>query len=352
MIKRSITHWTAGGGRASAVDLRHYHLLTEFDGNYVQGNEKIEDNIVTSDGDYAAHTLNLNSGSMGLAMCGMRGAKESPFESGPSPITEKQFERHCALLAAKHIEYGIPVTPETCLTHAEVEPRLGVKQRGKWDLTRLPCRPELRGAFAVGDYMRQRVKAYQADITGMPDIDQNRPTLRNGSRGEFVRDLQGQLQDLGYAVGNPDGIYGARTRDAVMAFQADHSLHVDGVSGERTWDALAKAKHRPARAISEAQLRDRGSETIAAADQGEKRAKAATAGVGGLGALDLGRDALETVSGSGSMLGKAQTILMDNWPVILVILIATVAYYKGPQIMQAIRDIRVKDHVTGRNLGR
>ena len=166
MMKRSITHWTAGGGRASSLDREHYHVLTEMDGTYVLGTEEIEDNMVTSDGDYAAHTLNLNTGSMGLAMCGMRGAVENPFLAGPSPINEVQFERHCAMVAEKHLEYGVAINEETCLTHAEVQPRLGVKQRGKWDLTRLPFKPELRGAFAVGDYMRERVRFYATEITG------------------------------------------------------------------------------------------------------------------------------------------------------------------------------------------
>jgi len=327
--------------------------LTEFDGNYVKGKEEIEDNIVTSDGDYAAHTLRLNTGSIGLAMCGMQGAKESPFSAGPSPITEKQFEKHCALLAAKHIEYSIPVTEETCLTHAEVQPRLGVKQRGKWDLTRLPHKPELRGAFAVGDYMRSRVRAYQEAITGVKNpAEQKRPVLQKGSRGLFVRDLQEQLQDLGYSVGDVDNLYGRRTRDAVMAFQADHSLNSDGVVGKNTWDALQHATPRPARTINEEALRERGSKTIAEADKGETQTKIATASVGGLGAVDLGKDLLDTFGSAGGVLEKAQTILLNNWPIILVVIIAATAYYKGPEIFKAIRARRVFDHVTGRNLGR
>ena len=71
-MKRVIAHWTAGAGRASAKDKAHYHRLVEYDGTVVAGAEAVEDNIVTSDGDYAAHTLRLNTGSIGVAMCGMR----------------------------------------------------------------------------------------------------------------------------------------------------------------------------------------------------------------------------------------------------------------------------------------
>ncbi|WP_104019140.1 peptidoglycan-binding domain-containing protein [Roseovarius nitratireducens] len=352
MIKRTITHWTAGGGRASAVDLRHYHRLTEFDGTYVKGNEAIEDNIVTSDGDYAAHTLHLNTGSMGLAMCGMRGAQESPFDAGPSPITEKQFERHCALLAALHIEYAVPVTPETCLTHAEVEPRLGVKQRGKWDLTRVPHRPELRGAFAVGDYMRGRVRAYMEDMTGIPDVVANRPTLRAGARGEFVRDLQGQLRDLGYPLGKVDGIYGARTRDAVLSFQAEQGLATDGEAGPRVWTALERATARPEREVTEADLRERGSQTIKRADRGEKAMTIVESTVAGGASLGGVMEAARVAKDAEGLLETGQRLLQEYWLLLLVCVAAFVLARYGKRILREIKEYRVKDAREGRNLSR
>ena len=64
----------------------------------------------------------------------MHEATEHPFDAGPSPINEAQFMAACQMMAALCFEYGIPVTPDTVLTHAEVEPALGVRQRGKWDI--------------------------------------------------------------------------------------------------------------------------------------------------------------------------------------------------------------------------
>jgi len=252
-IVRSITHWTAGGPRANDIDKKHYHKITNFDGTVVAGNEKIEDNIVTSDGDYAAHTLNLNTGSAGFAMAGMHGANENPFDPGPYPISEVQFEAHCRTLAQFHSDYGIlPITRENCLTHAEVEPVLGVKQRGKWDITRLPFKPELRGALACGDYMRSRVNAYLG-VTEKPPAT-NRPILRMGDRGAFVLDAQSQLRDLRYNLGKLDGIFGRRTKDAVMAFQDASGLMVDGVVGPQTWMALRDAQPRMERDVTEDDL--------------------------------------------------------------------------------------------------
>lgn len=66
-----------------------------------------------------------------------------------------------------------------------------------------------------------------------PDTDYGiRPTLRKGSTGNAVRELQGKL---GITV---DGIFGNDTDAAVRAFQAKVSLIVDGVVGPATWNAL------------------------------------------------------------------------------------------------------------------
>ena len=70
------------------------------------------------------------------------------------------------------------------------------------------------------------------------------PTLRRGSRGEYVTLLQTKLIQLGYDVGGTgaDGVYGAKTEAAVKAFQKDHGLVADGITGPRTWEALQTGK--------------------------------------------------------------------------------------------------------------
>lgn len=66
------------------------------------------------------------------------------------------------------------------------------------------------------------------------------PTLRKGSKGEYVKILQQKLADLGYNIGKSgvDGDFGSATLAAVKAFQKDRGLKVDGVVGEKTWEAL------------------------------------------------------------------------------------------------------------------
>jgi peptidoglycan hydrolase-like protein with peptidoglycan-binding domain len=53
-----------------------------------------------------------------------------------------------------------------------------------------------------------------------------------------VRALQRQLERAGYPPGEVDGLFGPRTRQAVVAFQTSHGLQGDGVAGPLTRAAL------------------------------------------------------------------------------------------------------------------
>ena len=63
-------------------------------------------------------------------------------------------------------------------------------------------------------------------------------TLRFGSRGAQVEYLQLALQRAGYRDLALDGIFGARTGDAVRDFQQRNGLFPDGVVGRLTWNRL------------------------------------------------------------------------------------------------------------------
>lgn len=70
--------------------------------------------------------------------------------------------------------------------------------------------------------------------------------LRQGMRGDDVTALQSQLAQLGYTdirgrPLQPDGDFGATTHAGLQAFQRDHGLSVDGVSGPTTRAALHDA---------------------------------------------------------------------------------------------------------------
>lgn len=68
--------------------------------------------------------------------------------------------------------------------------------------------------------------------------------LKVGSYGSEVRTLQTNLQTLGYSVGTIDGIFGARTKSAVISFQMDRGIQADGIVGPVTAQAISSAVAR------------------------------------------------------------------------------------------------------------
>ena len=57
-----------------------------------------------------------------------------------------------------------------------------------------------------------------------------------------VKMIQKRLSDLGFSIGNIDGIFGEKTKNAVMEFQRMRGLDADGIVGEKTWNVLFDIK--------------------------------------------------------------------------------------------------------------
>lgn len=70
-----------------------------------------------------------------------------------------------------------------------------------------------------------------------PDVAQA-AVLKQGSRGDGVKTVQQKLIRWGYLKGSADGIFGAKTKAAVIAFQKKNGLTADGIIGTRTAQAL------------------------------------------------------------------------------------------------------------------
>ncbi len=62
--------------------------------------------------------------------------------------------------------------------------------------------------------------------------------IRLGDSGPAVLQIQARLGAWGYIL-PIDGSYGITTEQQVMAFQRDHGLKADGISGRNTWFALS-----------------------------------------------------------------------------------------------------------------
>lgn len=157
-IKRIILHWSAGTHTVSDVDREHYHYIVDGKGLVVAGDHRVEDNLSTADGIYAAHTRGANGGAIGIAVAAMMGAS-GPKKQGKYPITFPQWEAFMGLVVSLVGKYKIINSPQTILSHAEVQETLGIRQNGKIDISfGVPGKPELQTAQAVGNYVRGLLK--------------------------------------------------------------------------------------------------------------------------------------------------------------------------------------------------
>lgn len=62
--------------------------------------------------------------------------------------------------------------------------------------------------------------------------------VKQGSKGEIVRQIQTKLKNWGYYTGSVDGVFGAKTTTAVKSFQKKNGLTQDGVVGQKTASAM------------------------------------------------------------------------------------------------------------------
>ena len=160
-MKRIIIHWTAGSYSPNATDKAHYHYLVDAMGVVHNGVFKPEDNENCTDGRYAQHTGGGNTGSIGVAMCGMCGFRSSS-NLGKYPLTKKQCESTFKLCAELCKKYNIPVTKNNVMTHYEFGKAYpNTSSAGKIDIIYLPPYPE-QTADKIGDFIRNKIRWYQA----------------------------------------------------------------------------------------------------------------------------------------------------------------------------------------------
>lgn len=88
----------------------------------------------------------------------------------------------------------------------------------------------------VSEALAEGVEATIIDVSG--EGEKVATSIRKGSKGEAVTQLQNDLNRLGFNVGNVDGIFGEKTYIAVREFQQYYGLTVDGIAGEKTLDKI------------------------------------------------------------------------------------------------------------------
>lgn len=242
-MNRIVNHHTGGGYSPSSDDREHYHEIIDGQGRSHAGKFKISDNAPgrrLAAGTYAAHTAMLNTGSIGISAAAMRGGQWSSPRSCDYFPTREQMDALVHRNAELCVEYSIPVTRKTVLTHAEVEITLGVDQAAKWDFDYDPWGLiNTRDPVVIGDKFRAKVMAAinRLGFDAVPEREEERRVLRRGAYGDDVREAQELLIEKGAKI-HADRAFGPNTFAAVVSFQKSQELYPDGVIGRMTWSAL------------------------------------------------------------------------------------------------------------------
>ncbi len=155
-----VMHWTAGGYRASNVDLDHYHYLVE-PGAVLVGKFNVNSNRPPLlPNRYAEHTAKLNDLMIGVSMTGMFGAV--PNNLGRFPLTKTQWDTSVDLCAELCHFFNLPVTERTVLGHCEVARVYGRPQGGKWD----PWTQNKNWPWTIGKSVRQIGDEFRFNVEG------------------------------------------------------------------------------------------------------------------------------------------------------------------------------------------
>ena len=78
--------------------------------------------------------------------------------------------------------------------------------------------------------------------SGTPRSSFNRPTLKVGSQGDSVSELQAALKLLGFYTGKVDGVFNDTTATSVSRFKQAAGLKPDGIVDASTWQKLFPAE--------------------------------------------------------------------------------------------------------------
>jgi hypothetical protein len=163
-IKRVHWHWTASTYRVTDKVKSHYNHVYDHNGiEYEGGSPAIDQADYSPNGKGVSHTLNANTGAVGLSCVSMAGADvnwgTSVVSVGEFPITWDSIDSMLKRTAFYCKLYDIKPSRWTTLTHCEVQTNIGIRQRGKWDIRVLPNDLfKLLSERQAGDILRKRMQ--------------------------------------------------------------------------------------------------------------------------------------------------------------------------------------------------
>ncbi|WP_057461302.1 N-acetylmuramoyl-L-alanine amidase [Pseudovibrio sp. POLY-S9] len=156
-LHRIHLHWTGGGAGIIDLELMHYNEVIDHEGKVHSGKYPVTMQAAYAVGKAASHTLNANSGAIGLAIDCMADAIEQPFSAGSAPMTTSQLKVLTERAAYYCEMFDIPVTRYSVLSHAEIQRILGINQKRKWDICWIPGMQAPDDPILVGDKIREMI---------------------------------------------------------------------------------------------------------------------------------------------------------------------------------------------------
>lgn len=168
-------------------------------------------------------------------------------------MVDPDFQRYCGDGACIGVCDNLEVNFVDIVNYTEL-PTLRIGNRGN-GVKFLQCYLNLYGNSlsvdgAFGNGTKNAVEKFQRDnglsvdgIVGKNTwqillMQADLPTLRQGSRGVYVRYLQQKLLSKLYLADVVDGVFGNNTLNAVKQFQQDNGLVADGIVGQLTWNKI------------------------------------------------------------------------------------------------------------------
>lgn len=124
--------------------------------------------------------------------------------------------------------FDITNSSKTLTKICQIAYTLGVKGIIRYDsFVHIDSRDNKYIAFSNGNKM-------SVDKCNIPYIE----LCKVGSKGLATALIQFKLNSLGYNCGTVDGDFGNNTKNAVMSFQRNKGISVDGIVGTQTWNKL------------------------------------------------------------------------------------------------------------------
>lgn len=192
-----------------------------------------------------AHAMGFNTDTMGVAALGN-------YETASAPAA--MVDGLAKVAGWKLSQYGVNPTGKATLTS---QGGTGTKYGAGVTATLDAVHPHQSTSYTLcpGQYLTPQLAtlrtkasnyARYSTLSGPPPVTTSglyaaygSLTLKAGSTGPAVRDLQTELNRRGFNVGTADGVFGQMTTEGVTAFQKSARLQVTGVVAANDWKALS-----------------------------------------------------------------------------------------------------------------